>query len=122
MDKFFSMKTTLRLLSSFSSALYSFQRGKLGLVTRVKAEENPPLYYLSTLNGSHIGGTFYRQELRHLSKFDKRAKFSVKKVHRQANKNGVNYSRVTYHEIPARKFWVPTKDLEALEAQDSDSD
>ena len=99
---------------------FSFlQRGNLGLVTRVRADEKPPLYWLSHLSGSPIGGSFYAAELRHLSKYDSRAKFEVSKVHREKEKNGQMWARVSYSEIPNRKFWVLKKDLEG---SDSESD
>ena len=104
------MRTSHIFKTPFLSSL--FQRGEVALVSKVRADEDPPIFYLQRLDQTDIEGSFYREQLRRLSQYDKRGYVEVNSILDEKIENGEKWYKVNYVGLrPNFQKWVKEADL-----------
>ena len=80
------------------------------MISRIRADEDPVLFFLKDIEGAVIDGSFYRRQLRPVTDSVKRGIFVVDKVLEEKKEDGQVYSLVKY-KGSKEPHWVLKKDL-----------
>ena len=75
---------------------------------RVRADESPELYYLSSVEGRKLPGSYYKAQIRRVGKDDLRGNLPIEKVLKTKEVNGKVLQLVSFKNFNDKKFnrWV----------------